>query len=88
MIELTKEQKVALIEYLLADIGKGPFEDLDIFQTAEVEENFDEYRKAASKFVFNVKKKLISQIDETPEQMWVYRMKDHSVALLWQAPTI
>lgn len=62
-MKLSIKQKKALVNYLLGEVGKGPFEDLEPFQTEEVEENFNEYREAADDFINAIRKSIINALD-------------------------
>lgn len=59
---LSTDQKIALVSYLLASCGKGPFEDCEPFQTEEVELNFRKYEEAAEEFIKAVREQLIQDI--------------------------
>lgn len=63
MVLLTLEQKQALVNYILGDLSKGPFEDLEIFQTDEVESHFSEYRVAGEKFVELLREKILTEFN-------------------------
>ena len=61
-VELTVQQKKAIIEYVLGDPGKGLFEDCDEFCTQEVEDNVDGYKDAVYDFVNELREKTLSEL--------------------------
>ena len=63
MIELTTEQKVAILNYYLAGADKGLFETVEEFQIDDVEERFDEYMTACHDFIEHTRNQLIAEIE-------------------------
>lgn len=61
---LTLEQKKAIINYVLTEIGKGIFEDDDkgLWPDIEKGENFSAYRRAVDAFVLQLRQQALREL--------------------------
>jgi hypothetical protein len=63
MVELTIQQKVAILNYYLGGADKGLFESVEEFQIEDVEDKFDEYMDACDAFIEHTREQLIAEIE-------------------------
>jgi hypothetical protein len=66
-IELTKNQKRIVLEYVLGDVGKGLFEDCEEIWEGmtedEIDENYPDLRDAVDNFMAEVKQKALDNLE-------------------------
>ncbi len=65
-VQLTKNQKRVLLDYLLGGVGKGVFEDCPEFwqgmEESQIDELYGAYRDASDKFVDEVREYVIRHL--------------------------